>query len=102
MKTTIKSTGQMHAPVHPGEILREMYMNPGQISITMAAEALDVSRKHLSSIINGHAPITPDMAVRLAIVFNTEPDIWINMQAQHDLWAVKQRPQPKLRALYAA
>src|SRR5579859_4327509 len=102
MKTTIKSSGVMHSPAHPGEILKEMYMDPPELSITQVAEALDVSRKHVSAIVNGHAPVTPEMAVRLAIVFETAPDIWINLQAQHDLWAVKQRPQPKLKSLRAA
>src|SRR6266480_2845650 len=89
MKTTIESSGRMHSPAHPGEILREMYMVPLGVTVTKVADALGVTRKHVSAIVNGRAPITPDMAVRLAGVFGTEPEIWVNLQAQYDLWLVR-------------
>ena len=88
MKTTIESSGRMHNPAHPGEILKEMYMGPLGVTITQTADALGVSRKHVSGIVNGRVPVSPDMAARLASVFGTEPDIWINLQAQYDLWQV--------------
>lgn len=94
--------GRMHNPSHPGEILRDLYLDPMGITITGAAEALGVSRKHISAIINGHASVTPDMAMRLAVALGTQPDIWINLQAQHDLWTVTQQPRPKVKALRAA
>jgi addiction module HigA family antidote len=50
-------------------------MGPMSVTITEAAEALGVSRKHVSSIVNGRAPVTPDMAMRLAAVFSTEPEV---------------------------
>lgn len=99
MATTIEKSTRMHNPAHPGEILRELYLEPMGITITEAAEALDVSRKHVSAIINGHSPVTPDMAMRLAVVFATEPEIWINLQAQYDLWAVSQKARPKVKPL---
>ncbi len=101
MKTIIESSGRMHSPAHPGEILAEMYMGPLGVTVTQAADALGVSRKHVSAIVNGRAPVTPDMAVRLAGVFGTEPDIWINLQAQHDLWQVRQQARPKVKRLAA-
>src|SRR5256886_17163764 len=64
MKTTIESSGRMHSPAHPGEILREMYMAPLGVTVTKVADALGVTRKHVSAIVNGRAPITPDMAAR--------------------------------------
>lgn len=66
MKTAIKSSGRMHSPAHPGDILKQMYMEPLGVTVTQTADALGVSRKHVSAIVNGHAPVTPDMAVRLA------------------------------------
>jgi addiction module HigA family antidote len=54
---------------HPGEILRDLYLEPMNVTITEAAEALGVSRKHVSAIVNGRAPVTPDMAMRLARSF---------------------------------
>jgi antitoxin HigA-1 len=101
MKTTIESSGRMHSPRHPGEILQGLYMEPLEVTITDAAEALGVSRKHVSAIVNGRAPVTPDMAVRLAGVFGTEPDIWINLQAQYDVWQARQQTPPKVKRLAA-
>ena len=101
MKTTTESSGRMHAPAHPGEILKTMYMEPLNVTITQTADALGVSRKHVSSIVNGRAPVTPDMAVRLAGVFATEPDIWINLQAQYDLWLARQQARQKVKRLAA-
>ena len=82
---------QMYNPPHPGEILRELCLEPLEISVTKAAEALGVSRKTLSAILNGRAGISPEMAVRLSIAFNTSPESWLNQQAQYDLWLVRQR-----------
>jgi len=101
MKTTIESAGRMNSPAHPGEILKAMYLEPMGVSITKAADALGVSRKHVSAIVNGRVPVTPDMAVRLAGVFGTEPEIWINLQAQHDLWIVSKQTRPKVKRLAA-
>src|SRR2546421_7078143 len=95
MKTTIESSGRMHSPAHPGEILREMYMAPLGVTVTKVADALGVTRKHVSAIVNGRAPITPDMAVRLAGGVGTEPGIWGNLQAQYDLWLLRQRGETK-------
>ncbi|MBS0377430.1 MAG: HigA family addiction module antidote protein [Proteobacteria bacterium] len=100
MSTTTK--GKMHSPAHPGEILREMYLKPMKVSVTEAARALGVSRKHVSAIVNGRAPVTPDMAMRLAAVFATEAQLWVNLQAQHDLWVVSEKTPPKVRPLRQA
>lgn len=80
----------MHNPPHPGEILKELCLEPLGVSITEAAEALGVSRKTLSSIINGKAGISPEMAVRLSIAFNTSSESWLNQQTQFDLWQAEQ------------
>ena len=78
----------MHKPPHPGEIIKELCLEPLELSITAAADALGVSRKTLSSIINGKAGISPEMAVRLSIAFNTSSESWLNQQSQYDLWQV--------------
>ena len=100
MATITKKT--MHNPAHPGEILRAMYLEPMKVSITEAAEALGVSRKHLSAIVNARASVTPDMAMRLAAVFGTEAAFWVNLQAQHDLWTVSQKAPPNVKPLRQA
>jgi addiction module HigA family antidote len=89
-------------PAHPGEILRELYLEPLDVTITETADALGVSRKHISAIVNGRAPITADMALRLAVVFSTEPEVWVNLQSQYDLWDASQKTRPKVKPLRQA
>ena len=94
---------QMHNPPHPGEVIRELCLEPLELSVTATAEALGVSRKTLSSILNGHAGISPEMALRLSIAFNTTPESWLNQQVQYDLWvAIKKGKDIKVKKLYAA
>ena len=81
---------QMHNPPHPGEVIKELCIEPLGLSVTEAAKALGVSRKTLSSIINGKSGISPEMAVRLSIAFNTSSESWLNQQSQYDLWLAEQ------------
>lgn len=81
----------MHNPPHPGEVLRTLCLEPLGVNVTEAAKALGVSRKTLSSILNGRAGISPEMAVRLSIAFDTSAESWLRQQAQYDLWHVEQR-----------
>jgi addiction module HigA family antidote len=93
---------QMHNPPHPGEIIRELCIEPLDLSITEVAEGLGVSRKTLSAILNGRAGISPEMALRLAMAFNTTPESWLNQQSQYDLWQAKQENKHiKVKKLYA-
>ena len=86
---------RMHNPPHPGEVLKELCLEPLGLSVTEAAEALGVSRKTLSSILNGRAGISPEMAIRLSMAFGTSAESWLNQQSMFDLWQAKQR-QPVL------
>lgn len=87
---------QMHNPPHPGEVLRELCLEPLGLSVTEAAEGLGVSRKTLSGILNGRAGISPEMALRLSMAFDTSPESWLNQQIQYDLWSAK-KENKKLR-----
>lgn len=80
----------MHNPPHPGLIIKELCLEPLGVTVTDAAKALGVSRKTLSSIINEKAGISPEMAVRLSIAFNTSSESWMNQQSQYDLWQAEQ------------
>lgn len=80
----------MYNPPHPGEILKELCLEPLGLTVTEAAKGLGVSRKTLSSIVNGNAGISPEMAVRLSIAFNTSSESWLNQQSQYDLWQAEQ------------
>jgi len=81
---------RMHNPPHPGEILRELCLEPLDLSVTRASEALGVSRKTLSAILNGRAGISPEMALRLSKAFGTSAESWLNQQVQYDLWLAEQ------------
>ena len=65
---------KMHNPPHPGEVLKELCLEPLNLTVTEAAEALGVSRKTLSAILNGRAGISPEMAIRLGKAFDTSPE----------------------------
>ena len=80
----------MHNPPHPGEVIRELCLAPLGLSVTEAAKALGVSRKTLSAIVNERAGISPEMAVRLSIAFDTTAESWLNQQTQYDLWNAEQ------------
>ena len=94
---------KMHNPPHPGEILRELCLKPLELTVTDTAEALGVSRKTLSAILNSRAGISPEMAVRLSLAFNTTAESWLNLQVQYDLWhAEKNRRKLRVQKLSAA
>ncbi len=80
----------MHNPPHPGKVLKELCIEPLGITVTDAAKGLGISRKTLSRILNGKAGISPEMAVRLSIAFNTSSESWLNQQSQYDLWQAEQ------------
>ena len=80
----------MYNPPHPGEFIREVCLEPLGLTVTKAAEYLGVTRKALSELLNGHSGISPEMAVRLSIAFNTTPESWLTQQMNYELWKIKQ------------
>ncbi|MGR3177723.1 MAG: HigA family addiction module antitoxin [Candidatus Anammoxibacter sp.] len=81
---------RMHNPPHPGEILSGLYIEPANLSISEVARNIGVDRKTLSRIVNTHASITVEMAIKLAKAFSTTPELWLNAQQSYDLWQVEQ------------
>ena len=77
-------------PNHPGGILKRLYIDPLELSITDLSFALKISRKTVSKIINERGAITPDMALRLSRALSTTPELWINLQRKYDLWLASQ------------
>ena len=73
-------------PVHPGRIISHHHLGPLGLTVTDLARVLQVSRKTASKLINERGAVTPDMALRLARAFNTTPNLWLNLQLEHDLW----------------
>ena len=85
----------MKNPPHPGEVIRELCLAPAGLSVTAAAEGLDVSRKALSELLNGHAGISPEMAIRLSKAFGGSAESWLTQQMHYDL----AQAQAKARAI---
>jgi addiction module HigA family antidote len=81
---------RMHNPPHPGEVIREFCIEPLDLTVTETAEALGVARKTLSTLLNGRAGISPEMALRLSKVFGRTPEGWLRLQLQFDLWKAEQ------------
>ena len=73
-------------PTHPGAIIKFDYLEELNMSVSKLALILGVSRKTLSKIVNEHASITPQMALRLSQAFGTTPELWLNLQRNYDLW----------------
>ena len=94
---------RMHNPPHPGEIIRELCVEPLGLTVTEAAKALKVTRKTLSTLLNGRAGISPEMALRLYRVFGRTPEGWMRLQLQFDLWkAEKSLDISELKRIKAA
>ena len=73
-------------PVHPGSVLKEMYMEPLGISVTELADNIGVVRRTVSLLVNEHSGVSAEMALRLSKAFGTSPELWLNMQQRYDLW----------------
>lgn len=82
-----------HIP-HPGEFIREMCLEPLNLTITEAARKLGVTRKALSELLNGKTGISTEMALRLAKAFDTTPESWLTQQMNYNLWEAKQKKEP--------
>ena len=73
------------APIHPGEILREEFMKPRDLSQNALARALNVPPRRINEIVLEKRSITADTALRLARFFNTMAELWTGLQADYDL-----------------
>jgi addiction module HigA family antidote len=82
---------QMHNPPHPGEVIKELCIDPLEMTVTAAARALGVTRKTLSELLNGKSGVSPEMALRLSLAFGTTAESWLNQQSQYDLWKARRK-----------
>ena len=72
-------------PMHPGEVLKELYLDPLDMGAIAFARRLDVPRTRIERLVKGVTSVTPDTALRLACAFNTTPAYWMNMQTNYDM-----------------
>ncbi len=79
----------INKPLHPGEIVKEICLESTGLTVTEAAQKLGVDRTTFSRLINGHAGISAEMAVRLSIALDSSPILWLNLQRDYDLWNVE-------------
>jgi addiction module HigA family antidote len=86
----------MHNPAHPGRILANYLQGK---SVTEVARHLGVTRPALSRVLNGRAGVSADMALRISEAFNTDPELWLRLQAQRDLWIASQKKRAKVKPL---
>lgn len=93
----------MKNPPHPGLSVRHDCMEPLGLSVTETARRLGVSRKQLSDVLNGHAGISPEMAIRLDKAFGGGADIWLRLQTAYDLaQAMKNASKIKVKRIARA
>lgn len=75
----------LEEPMHPGEVLKELYLIPLEIGAIALARHVDVPRTRIERLVSGATSMTPDTALRLARAFNTTPAYWMNMQTNYDM-----------------
>jgi len=73
------------SPIHPGEILREEFLKPMEISINRLSRDLDVPPTRIHAIVHEERAITADTALRLSAYFGTTAELWMNLQQEYDL-----------------
>lgn len=91
---------RMHNPPHPGEVLKDTVLS--EIGVSEFARALGVSRVTLSRVINGHAAVSAEMAIRLAAALGGSAESWLRMQSAYDLWQASKKRRPKIVPLKLA
>jgi addiction module HigA family antidote len=80
----------MHDPPHPGEFIREVYLEPNALSARQLAAKLAVAPSTLNRVLNGAAGVSPEMALRLSKALGRSPESWVALQDQYDLWVARQ------------
>lgn len=85
----------MFNPPHPGELLKEDVIPSLGLTQGEAADQLGISRSAFTRVLNGHAAISPEMAVRLGEWLGTSAEVWANSQTQYDLWQAKKALKAK-------
>ena len=78
-------------PMHPGQVLAEIYMKEMNLNQTVLAKLCECSPRKINEIVNGKRGISPAFALVLEKVLKTSAEMWVRMQAEYDLWEARQR-----------
>ncbi len=81
----------MHNPPHPGEFIREVYLEPYKVSYRTVAQKLNVSPSTFNRLIKGQSNVSPEMALRLSKTLGRSPESWLAMQSNYNLWVARQK-----------
>ncbi len=82
---------RMYNPPHPGEFIKEVYMEPHGISSRVIAAKLKVAPSTFTRLLNGESNVTSEMALRLSKTLGRSPESWLNMQNNYNLWIARQK-----------
>jgi len=94
---------EMFNPVHPGRVLKNtVCREDGGMSVTEFAKRLKVSRVTLSRVLNGHAGVSAELAIRLEAALGSSAQMWVGMQSGYDLAQARKQRHPKIERLRAA
>lgn len=106
IRTIIEVNMMMNNPAHAGELVSEWLdglKEEGQaITITELAERIQVTRPLLSRIINGKAPVTADVALRLHDALGISADLLMRVQSKHSLWTESQKQRPQIQPFFVS
>jgi len=91
----------LYNPPHPGDTLREDVLPALNLKVAALARHLGYGREHLSRVVNGRAPIRPELAVRLERAGIGRARMWLAVQADYDLWQAEQQAHPAIERLAA-
>lgn len=81
----------MHNPLHPGEFIKGVYLDPFGIKSQDLAKRLKVSPSTVRRLLNGETRVSPEMALKLSRVLGRSPESWMAMQDNYELWQAKSR-----------
>jgi addiction module HigA family antidote len=78
-------------PLHPGQVLNEIYMKEMDLNQSQLAGKCDCSPRKINEIVNGKRSISPQFAIQLEKVLGTTAEMWVRMQAEYDLWLARHK-----------
>jgi antitoxin HigA-1 len=81
----------MHNPPHPGEFIREVYLEPFKVSYRCVAQKLNVSPSTFNRLVKGQSNVSSEMALRLSKTLGRSPESWLAMQSNYNLWFARQK-----------
>jgi addiction module HigA family antidote len=86
-------------PTHPGEMLREEFLKPLELTQKELADSIKVPYQRVNEIVSGKRGVTPSTALRLAEYFGMSPGFWLNLQMKFDLYSARQKEKEVLKEI---